>query len=327
MTAAAFSPDLALSADVRTVDSLRHRAQSDPQGAVKDVARQFEALFLQMMLKSMREASGTGEGLFDNDQTRMYTSMLDQQLSQVMAKRGTGLAEVIARQLGQSAAPLDATGLEAAAAVAKKAATAGTPNDAAESIDGSAATPAASATPAALPSVTPAAGAAEAGAASDSLIGRAKAFINRLWPHAAEAARTTGIPPQFMLAQAALETGWGKSEIKHNDGSTTHNLFGIKAGRSWGGATAATGTTEYVDGVAQKLTDRFRAYGSYADSFKDYANLLKSQPRYAAVIEQGQDATGFARGLQQAGYATDPAYADKLLRIINGSLMRQSLAG
>ena len=130
-----------------------------------------------------------------------------------------------------------------------------------------------------------------------------------------------------MVGQAALESGWGKHEIRADDGSPTYNVFGVKAGRSWTGPVVEKTTTEYVNGVPQKVTAKFRAYTSYAESFKDYASLLLGNRRYAAVIGQGQDAEAFARGLQQAGYATDPAYADKLTRIINSPTLRSSLAG
>lgn len=137
--------------------------------------------------------------------------------------------------------------------------------------------------------------------------------------HAQEASQATGIPARFMLGQAALESGWGKREIRAADGTPSHNLFGVKAGGSWKGAVVETVTTEYVNGVAQKSVERFRAYDSYADAFRDYANLLRGNPRYAGVMAQaaqGMNADGFAHGLQRAGYATDPNYADKLSRII-----------
>ena len=134
------------------------------------------------------------------------------------------------------------------------------------------------------------------------------------------------MPAQFLVAHAALESGWGKGEIRKPDGSPTYNLFGVKAGRSWTGATVEVQTTEYVNGVAQSTRDKFRAYGSYAESFADYANLLRNNSRFSGVLNQ-QDGTQFARSLQQSGYATDPMYADKLSRIINGGTLRQALAG
>jgi flagellar protein FlgJ len=143
-----------------------------------------------------------------------------------------------------------------------------------------------------------------------------ESFIQRMLPHAQEASASSGIPAHFMMGQAALETGWGRSEVRGADGQNSHNLFGIKAGAGWKGRTVDIVTTEYVNGKPQKQVDTFRAYDSYADSFRDYANLLRANPRYQNVIAQGQDAAGFAQGLQQAGYATDPNYAQKLTSVI-----------
>jgi flagellar protein FlgJ len=141
---------------------------------------------------------------------------------------------------------------------------------------------------------------------------------------AAQAASVaTGIPAAFMLAQAALETGWGKREIIGRDGTPSHNLFGIKAGANWNGPTVDVMTTEFIAGRPQKRVQSFRAYASEAASFADYARLMKHSPRYAAVTAAGSDAKGFAEGLQRAGYATDPAYAEKLGRVINTALRLQ----
>ena len=159
---------------------------------------------------------------------------------------------------------------------------------------------------------------------------------------ARQAEEQTGIPATFMVSQAALETGWGRKEIRHGDGSPSFNLFGIKATGNWKGPTAEVTTTEYVNGKAQKVVAKFRAYGSYAESFADYAKLMKDSPRYAGVVQAAaagradgrrsprrvaDAASGFAHGLQKAGYATDPAYADKLTRVINTTLrLQRSLA-
>jgi len=142
------------------------------------------------------------------------------------------------------------------------------------------------------------------------------AFVQKLLPHAGAASASSGIPASFMMGQAALETGWGRNEIRGADGQNSHNLFGIKAGGSWKGRTVDIVTTEYVNGKPQKQVDTFRAYDSYADAFRDYANLLRGNARYQNAIAQGQDAAGFAQGLQQAGYATDPGYAQKLMGVI-----------
>ena len=161
--------------------------------------------------------------------------------------------------------------------------------------------------------------AAEAGA-------NANEFINRIWPDAVAAGRATGISPTLLVAQAALETGWGKAEIKDAGGQNSFNVFGLKAGRSWGGATVEATTTEFVNGVPGRQTERFRAYGSYAEAFQDYAKVLTANPRYAPVLGS-RDGDTFARGLQQAGYATDPQYAEKIQRILSGPTLRQALTG
>jgi flagellar protein FlgJ len=147
-----------------------------------------------------------------------------------------------------------------------------------------------------------------------------RAFQEKLHVHAAEAERATGVPAKFMLGQAALESGWGKRMIRNADGTNSNNLFGIKAGPGWKGKVATAVTTEYINGRPHTKVEKFRAYDTPADSFKDYANMLAKNPRYEKVLASGGDATAFAQGLQRAGYATDPMYAAKLTRIIKNSL-------
>ncbi len=315
MAASDFSQINAL--DPNTLGGLRRLSKESSPEATKEAARQFEALFVQQMLKSMRDATPKGS-MFDSDETRMYQSLLDQQMSMQLSTRagGIGLAKVIERQLnpGKTAVtlpdgpvPLDAAirrGFDGAVSPS-----AGTASQAAKTA-GAAASSAATAVPM-LPNMPAGAG--------------PRAFVEKVWPQAVEASRATGIPARFLVAQAALETGWGKFELKNADGTPSHNLFNIKAGKSWSGDTVSTATTEYVNGAATRENARFRAYGSYADSFRDYANLIRNNPRYAAVVGQS-DATAFARGLQAAGYATDPQYAEKLARIINGNTLRVALA-
>ncbi len=152
-------------------------------------------------------------------------------------------------------------------------------------------------------------------------------FLRQHQGTASQAELQSGIPAAFMVAQAAHESGWGRREIRNADGSSSHNLFGIKAGAGWNGPVAEVTTTEYVGGEPQKVTARFRAYASYAESFQDYARMMKDSPRYAGVVAQATSASAspqaFALGLQRAGYATDPAYADKLTRVINTTLRLQ----
>lgn len=319
--------------DVQSSQDLRSQFQKNPQQGLKAAAQQFETMFLQMVLKSMRDATPQ-DGLLNSDQSRFYTGLLDQQLAQDMATRGNGIgfARLIEQQLGRhlgAQTPVDgesAVGGLPAAPGSDKAANAAASGLSMAVTDtahlrhtpvfGQLPTSAAYADPQAQASAN----------SSPDVPASSREFVNRVWPHAVEASRSTGIPPQFLIAQSALESGWGRSEIRRNDGSTSYNLFGIKAGKSWNGDTVEATTTEYVDGQAQQRVERFRAYASYDEAFRDYANLLRSNPRYGGVIGS-HDGVEFAKALQRAGYATDPGYADKLGRIINGPTLRMALLG
>jgi len=262
-----------LAADTRSIDALKASAAKDPKAAIKEAAKQFEALFMQQLMKSMRDAT-MSSGMLDNAGSQMGTEMLDTQFATKMTGLPGGLSDVIARQLERQMAGA-APAIPAGPATAVKATT------------------------------------------SQAEFVRSHADAAR----AAEA--TTGIPATFMVAQAAHESGWGQREIRHADGSSAHNLFGIKAGANWKGPVAEVTTTEYVDGQPRKVSAKFRAYGSYAESFADYAQLMKTSPRYTGVLAGAGSAEGFALGLQRAGYATDPAYAEKLARTINTTLRLQ----
>ena len=296
-----------LAIDTKSMGSLQRAARDNSPEAVKAAATQFEAMFLNMVMKSMREAS-VGEGVFDSEQSRTYTSMLDQQFSQGMASRGIGLADVLARQLSPQRPPMELPGSGEASTTSPL-------------------TPASfNRTP---PREAPALSAAIDRVAPSSEQPRrvrskqpahVQEFQTRLAHHAEQASQTTGIPAKFILAQAALESGWGKREIVAADGTRSHNLFGIKATKGWKGKVIEVPTTEYVNGVPQRKMQKFRAYDSYTDAFRDYAKLLSNNPRYQGVIAQGQDAVGFASQLQRAGYATDPNYAAKLTKIIQRNL-------
>ena len=262
------------------LENLRIKAQQDPKAAVREAAKQFETLFTQQLLKQMRDSSMNSD-MMENEGTKMGTEMLDSQWATKMAGMPGGLSDIIAKQLERQ------MGLT----------------------QGITAKPA-SANPMPVDPLHPDApvGIPQKGAA---------AFIQAHTDAAAAAEKATGIPAKFMIAQAAHETGWGRKEIKNADGSTSFNLFGIKAGPNWKGATTDVTTTEFIGGKAHKVTQTFRAYASYADSFADYASTMKNSPRYAAVVAAGNDASGFAKGLQKAGYATDPSYATKLAKMIH----------
>jgi flagellar protein FlgJ len=279
-----------LASDANSLDGLRHSATKDPKAAALETAKQFESLFMGQLLKTMR-ASTESAGLMDNQGTKLGTELLDAQLATKMAGRPGGLAEVIARQLerqmGLTPGPIPSTS---------------SANNSLPIVSEPASAPK-------IPEKSAAGFVAQQSAAADA------------------ASAATGIPAAFMLAQAALETGWGKHEIIGRDGTNSHNLFGIKAGASWSGPTVDVMTTEYIGGRPQKRVQTFRAYANETESFKDYAKLMTDSPRYAAVVAAGADAKGFAQGLQKAGYATDPAYAEKLGKVINTALRLQRAQG
>lgn len=293
-----------LAFDSKGLDELRQSSKNNSPESIKEAAKQFEALFMTMMLKSMRQASSQ-DGMFDNEQSKLYTSMLDQQLSQKMASRGIGLADAMIRQLTNNQMSQALESDLSADQVQKsnmgnlvehyvkqsQLSTKGDDEPINFHVNGVSNGPK-----------------------------HVQEFTQKLGIHAQAASEVSGIPAKFMLGQAALESGWGKREIKGTDGSASHNVFGIKATGQWKGRTVDTLTTEYANGVAYQKIEKFRAYDNYGDAFKDYAKLLTDNPRYQNVIQNSADASSFAFELQKAGYATDPQYAQKLNRIIKQSL-------
>lgn len=288
----------ALALNPQGLNNLKFKASLDgnDKASMRAAAQQFESYFLQLMLKSMRQTLSQ-DGLFDTRETRMFTEMFDQQVAQNMANaKGVGLADMIVQQI------------EASMQVGHTIKHVPRPYD--------------------LPPV----GLEKAAEVVADYPGQGdiepltpKNFVNQLWPHAADAAKELGVSPHFLLAQAALETGWGKSELKTADGSNSFNLFNIKAGKNWDGKTVSREVTEYVNGKPVKSMESFRAYDSYAEAFADYASLLKNNPRYSGAVGQGSDAQAFAHGLQRGGYATDPMYADKMLRVMGSQAFREGL--
>ncbi|SFE26524.1 flagellar assembly peptidoglycan hydrolase FlgJ [Nitrosomonas sp. Nm166] len=329
------SPDTSskLAIDAKSIDDLHLMAKQNPDQALQKAAQQFEALFMQMLLKSMREATPK-DGLFDSQQTQFFTQMYDQQLAQHVSTKGIGIADMMVQQLSRannsmvprtSMSHTDAV-LSAIQSIHPSSLVVnGHPNDRSGQLWPNSQT---LSNTAVLPEKTnfP----AEESVASTHTEAHLKKlpnhtadFIDKLLPHAKVVSQSTGIPSHFMLAQAALESGWGKHEIRRADNSPSYNLFGIKAGANWKGEVIEMVTTEYVHGVPQKMVEKFRAYHSYAEGFNDYAKLLLDNPRYAKVLKS-TDAATFANGLQRAGYATDPSYADKLIRILNSETLLQS---
>ena len=288
-----------LAADSQSLGNLKMEAGKTTPAAIQETAKQFESLFMRELIKSMREASAaTKSGMMDNPGSDMGTDLLDQQFAVQMSGQPGGLSDLIAQQL---------TRQMGVAATDKSAEPAG------------ASTPVESPATLKISSQLDRPATKTARTHTESQVN----FVRQHSDIAGKIEKESGIPASFMLGQAGHETGWGKHEIKHKDGSPSFNLFGIKAGPNWTGKVAEVTTTEYVNGVAKKTVAKFRAYESYDASFRDYARLITETPRYAQAKKQTSSPLAFASGLQRAGYATDPEYANKLSRAINTTLRLQ----
>ncbi len=313
-----------LTMDLRSLDQLKAASgkSASSQSTIKETARQLEGLFMQELMKSMR-ATTMNSGMLDNSGTEMGQSMLDTQLATQMTGLPRGLSALIERQLARQ------MGVNTSQDGASQPLTLNElperPTLSLNRTDGShvaTALPLDRRMEARLPATTLEA-AGTTGAASNRKLNLAESFVRKHQAAADAAERATGIPSSHILGQAALESGWGKREIRTADGGNSHNLFGIKATSNWKGKVAEVTTTEYIGGVARKVTAKFRAYDSYEEAFKDHARLLSQSPRYSQAMAQTDSVRGYAQGLQRGGYATDPAYADKLTQVINTALRLQ----
>jgi len=300
--------------DFQGLANLKADAERQTAGSIDEVARQFESLFMQMMLKSMRDAS-LGDSIMDNDQTRFYREMFDQQLSLNLAGTGgIGLADVIKRQLGGgdalgtvSAPVTDIADYRRQAVVFTQHKTA-----ADSSLAQASQQPVSKADDSSL-------------IEADPRQWTQQEFVKNLWPMAQSAAKMLGVQPQALVAQAALETGWGNHLMKFSSGKLANNLFGIKADTRWDGPKVRVSSLEYEQNVALKKQSYFRAYDSLEESFNDYATFIQSNPRYQAALGKAGESAAYFTELQQAGYATDPEYAKKINAILNGSTMQSAI--
>ncbi|SAK42921.1 flagellar rod assembly protein/muramidase FlgJ [Caballeronia hypogeia] len=316
--------------DTQGFDALRAQAGANPQQGLKEAAKQFDAVFTQMMLKSMRDATPS-DSPFESNDTKSFTAMLDQQLSQQMSSKGIGVADMMLKQLMRNSGAQTGSNAAGGSGAMNAMQALGGMSGGGGDIDGNAGNLAA------MNAMAKAYAAAQANKSQATLAGRGysaadsleppargngsdkvNAFVDKLAVPAQAASAATGIPARFIIGQAALESGWGKREIKNANGTSSHNIFGVKATKDWTGKTVNSVTTEYVNGQPQKVVEKFRAYDSYEDALTDYASVIKNNPRYAPVIQASRDVAGFAHGMQKAGYATDPQYAKKLI-----SIMRQ----
>jgi flagellar protein FlgJ len=273
-----------LAADPSALNALRYGAGG--KGDDKAALKEAAKQFESLFMRELIKSmreATSKSGLMDNEGSALGTDLLDQQFAVQLSGLPGGLSEAIERQLGRQI--VGAQGGAQAPATA-------------------------------VPTASSTVGRVSASA-------RQAGFVAQHSQAAEAVARETGIPASYMIGQAGHETGWGKSEIRHRDGSNAFNLFGIKATPGWKGKVAEVVTTEYVDGVPRKQVAKFRAYDSYAESFRDYARLVGNSPRYQGAMQQISSVQGFASGLQKGGYATDPQYAAKLSRAINTTLQLQ----
>lgn len=291
-----------LTLDLRSLDNLKATSGKDPKAGIRDTAKQLEGLFMQELVKSMRSTT-MNSGMLDNSATEMGTNMLDTQLANQMTGLPGGLSDLITKQLERQMGIASKDGGNSPLKGLGDMSMSRLQDDNARATDTSRATDAVN--------------------VDDKNLSASERFVRKHKEAAKAAEAATGIPATNILGQAALESGWGKHEIRMKDGAPSHNLFGIKATSDWKGKVAEVTTTEYIGGVARKVTAKFRAYDSYAEAFTDHARLLSQSPRYSQTVAQADTARGFARGLQKAGYATDPAYADKLTKVINTTLRLQ----
>ncbi|MGH8549223.1 MAG: flagellar assembly peptidoglycan hydrolase FlgJ [Methylococcales bacterium] len=299
-----------VSADVYTdfshFSALKAKARDHAPEALENVARQFESVFMQMVLKSMREAS-LGDSIFDSDQSDLYRDLYDKQLSiQLNRESGLGFAELITQQLGERSGSrdnlpdrgrqLDDYRTHPIQSIFR--------NDAFDTSD--------QGEPFTLPDSAPA-----PETSNNKRFDSRDEFVEALRPHAIRAGRQLGVHPGVLLAQAALESGWGKKPIRHPDGQNSYNLFGIKANNRWQGPGTVVSTLEYEGGIARNQRARFRSYEGFADSFQDYVRFIQDNPRYGEALRSVDDPRKYVEALQKAGYATDPDYAAKVMGIFN----------
>lgn len=344
--------------DFQGLNTLKAEAREGTPEALTVAAKQFEAYLVQQLLRASRDGNPEG-GVIGEQGGDLYHDMFDKQVAlNVTAGRGLGVAELLVRQLqGAAGAQTGAqTGTQTQLPAGATAADSGAARAAAQ---GPASLAAGSAAAASVTSTSgpaqgkPRAAGAPRGAepssgASEKAMARPLAlyaateeagtrptptrftsgaeFVKAVMPHAQRVAAELGVDPRVLVAQAALETGWGRSIIRNADGTSSHNLFNIKAHRAWSGPVATVRTKEYLGGAATMVRDAFRSYDSFEASFRDYVDFLKTNPRYRQALAQTHDPASFAHSLQAAGYATDPGYANKILRIFGDERLAGTLA-
>lgn len=301
------APETRVYTEVQSLEKLRTMQNDDPAAAKHEVAEQFEAILMQMVLHSMRDANKalmSDDDLFGGGQEMdMYQDIYDKQLTLMLSHNSTGFASMIEKNLADREAGMHPAQSNPALLTNTQPAPVRHPTAVATPIVHSTA----QAQPISIQSTK----------VSSELtqFESPQNFIKKLWPLAKSAAAMIGANPGVLLAQAALETNWGKKIIQHPNNSSTHNLFNIKAGAHWNKDAAMTTTLEQKDGVISKEKAQFRSYSSFKESFDDYVQFLRENDRYSQAVTKAQHPHEFIQALQQAGYATDEKYTDKVMSI------------
>lgn len=305
--------DARIYTDVQGLENLRYQAEKNPQAVKKEVSHQFEAIFMQMVMRSMRDANqalASGGDLFGGDQMELYQDMFDKQLSMLTADTGTGFAKIIETNIDnqyfskQIAAAKDKQSKE----------NVGVQNVVLKQQPELALKTFPKPSKPILNNKT---------TTESPAINSPQEFVSKLWTAAKTAASVLGTDPKILLAQAALETNWGKKILPHGKESSSFNLFNIKADNSWSQKTTMATTFEQQDGVIAKVKASFRSYNSYAESFKDYVNFLKQNNRYSEALSKVANPQQYIQALQKAGFATDGNYADKVLKIFSSNMFKK----
>ena len=307
--------------DFQGLAQLRHDASARSPEAAREAARQFEALFVQMMLKSMRDANA----VLGESQDTTYQEMFDQQIAMEMTRgKGLGMADMMARQLGitpeqPAANPVSSVDASIPALLSRISALRGSSAPAFGELQapGFSDLPAPDAARPDLAGL----GAASSRERADFQPASREEFVREIWPLAVKAGRQLGVEPRAIVAQAALETGWGSRQIRDDAGVSGNNLFGIKADSRWKGERVSVATLEYEGGLPKPQRASFRAYPDLAAGFEDYVRFLGENPRYSNALRAGTDAGVYADRLQSSGYATDPRYAEKIRSIIASPIL------
>lgn len=298
--------------DLSQLDKLRQGGFENKQEALQTAAKQFESIFSQMLFKSMRDSNAAFKSdLLSSSTLDFYEQMRDEQMSSELANTNSlGLADLIVKQLGGET---DTESMLNSTSSASGASQPINPNYFANMSNDSIQVPVVdeSVNPVGVSTVL-----APTKSKGNIDFQSPDKFVQTLKPYAQKAAQSLGVKPSALIAQAALETGWGKKVIGNAEGSS-FNLFNIKAASDWNGAKMAKQTLEVYDGIPVQQKASFRSYTSLQESFDDYVNFIKSNPRYGEALAQNGDSTRYIKEIHKAGYATDPQYSNKVIRVMN----------